>query len=78
MRKQTKIRFCMALVVLALTLGIVGGAEQNAIAAPCCSACDYQQDNCEAGIIYPWCGGDPNCCAQEVANRCWRWCIECG
>lgn len=77
MKKQTKVRLCMALFVLAVTLGIVGTADQNAIAAPCCDSCDQRQLNCEAGIIYTWCGGDPACCEQEVLNRCWRWCIEC-
>jgi hypothetical protein len=76
MARQTRNRLFLALFVLALTLGFTAVADQAATAAPPCSACDYQQESCEAGIIYPWCNCDPVCCDTEVTNRCWRWCIE--
>jgi hypothetical protein len=77
MTRQTKVRLCLALFILAATLGLTVLPDQNAVAAPCCSSCDDRQANCEAGIIYTWCGGDPACCEQEVINRCWNWCIDC-
>lgn len=76
MAKQTRNRLFLALFVLALTLGFTGITSQTATAAPPCSACDYQQTSCEAGIIYPWCHSNPQCCITEVYNHCGRWCVD--
>jgi hypothetical protein len=73
MKRQTLVRLCLALFVFAATLGIVGMADQNANAMPCCSDCDARYENCLAGFLYPECGGDEGCCGAKVAS-CWLHC----
>jgi hypothetical protein len=68
MRRQTLVRLCLALFMLAATLGMVGMTDQNAVAAPCCSSCDARYEACLAGTAHPACGGDPACCDQKVFN----------
>jgi hypothetical protein len=73
MRKQTKVRLCLALLALVSVLG-VGLTGTEATAAPCCSSCDYRFESCLAGTYYyPECNGDPGCCDQKVSS-CWHWC----
>ena len=73
MKRQTRVRLCLALFVLAATLGLVGTAEQNAYAAPCCTDCDGRFNACLAGYLYTYCGGDYSCCDQAT-DSCYRYC----
>lgn len=74
MTRQTKVRLFLTLFILAATVGFTVLPTHNAYALPCCGSCDGAYENCVAGIIYTWCGGDPTCCDTEVWNRCWRHC----
>jgi hypothetical protein len=74
MRRQTQVRLCLVLFILAATVSLTVLPAHNAYAVPCCGACDGAYENCVAGVIYTWCAGDPLCCDREVYNRCWRWC----
>lgn len=74
MTRQNRIRLFSLLVLLGLLAGIlVTPATQNAYAMPCCSYCDYREQACINGILYPECGGEPGCCLDKVMG-CWRWC----
>jgi|GEM_PF-2919885 len=64
----------IALAVSIVLTGAILTAPQEAIAAPCCSACDFRLERCESG-----CGGDPGCldaCFESV-KTCYNVCIFC-
>ena len=66
MKRQTKVRLCFAILVLAATLGFTGIPPQEALAIPCCDqSCSYIYDNCINGLVYPTCARNPTCCANK-------------
>lgn len=74
MTKQTRVRvFSVIVLLVALAAVLAPPATQNVYAAPCCSSCDYREQACINGTIYPECGGEPECCLNKVLS-CWRWC----
>ena len=48
MAKLTRIRLCLALIILAAVLGVGGISPQNAEAAACCEDCQSGYDDCLA------------------------------
>ena len=75
MKKQTKVRLCLALLALASILGLeFTGSE--ATAAPCCIECDDRFWSCVAGTSNSECNGDYICCDHATRN-CYLWCFEC-
>jgi hypothetical protein len=73
MKRQTLMRLCLALFLLAATLGIVSMADRSADAAPCCTWCDATYEGCLTGMYYPECGGSSACCDQKTAG-CYSHC----
>jgi len=63
-----------AVVITAVLAAVVLFAPEEAVAAPCCDACDLRLTTCLAG-----CGGLPTCedhCFTR-AETCFNNCIEC-
>lgn len=78
MKKQTRMRLGLMLLVLALVVGITGFADRNA-EAYCtsygnCEGCLAREEACLAGTLHPDCGGDSTCCHNRV-SRCYQCCI---
>ena len=78
MKKQTRMRLGLMLLVLALVVGITGYADQEA-EAWCrsygnCETCAVLEEACLAGTVYTYCAGDPTCCANRAA-LCYDCCI---
>jgi hypothetical protein len=73
MKRQTMVRLCLAMFLLASVLGFgFGGSEANA--APCCTFCDSKLYWCLQGqYYYTYCNGDYSCCDQAV-DSCYRYC----
>lgn len=67
MTRRTTVKLCMALFILAVTLGIVGISpnSQNAYALPCCIPCHEGYAECRNGELFPECGGDTACCKSH-------------
>jgi hypothetical protein len=79
MKKQTRMRLGLMLLVLTLVLGITSFADRNAEAYYCtsygnCENCANIEQACMDGYVYPDCGGDYNCCSSRTSG-CWRCCV---
>ncbi|HEV8580836.1 MAG TPA: hypothetical protein VGX68_17360 [Thermoanaerobaculia bacterium] len=73
MKRQTLMRLCFAMLMLATTVGLAAVSEQGVDAAPCCSTCDGLYYGCLGGSSYPECACDPWCCDQST-EWCYRHC----
>jgi hypothetical protein len=74
-KRQTKVRLCLAILVLVSVLGL-GLTGSEATAAACCEQCDNLYQGCLAGTLYKGCGGDPMCCLNRV-EWCYPGCYYC-
>jgi len=68
MSRQTRVRLCLAMFILTVTMGLAFLPNHDAEAAPCCTWCDATYEGCLAGTYYPVCGGNEACCAQKTAS----------
>ncbi len=74
MKKNMKlVRRIALLAILMGCLGFLVFSDYNreVLAAPCCSSCDPDYDDC----IY---SGNPASYCRNVRNSCYRNCVECG
>lgn len=74
MTRNTRLRLFSVLVLLGVLMGILATPteQSNAYAGICCEVCDTRLQNCFAGITFPECMGDTNCCYTKVT--CWSSC----
>lgn len=78
MKKQTRIRLGLMLLVLTL-VGLTGSSGLNAQVNNCrsygdCQICSNVEQACLEGTMHPDCGGDYNCCSSRTEG-CWRCCV---
>jgi hypothetical protein len=73
-----KMRLVLLLVALASTFGLTtrrayalcsGGQTLD-----CENVCEPRQENCQAGLNHPECGGDYTCC-HNALSACWNCCV---
>ena len=77
MRKQTRIRLCLALFMLAVAAGIVGlPSAPEAVARPCCQECDANFFACTSDTANGPCYGDFTCCHNQ-SSFCYNHCVRC-